>query len=52
MTMLKRRPATVKNLADGLNVHRNEILKYLTILEKEKEIRLLSYKGKRYYQAE
>ncbi|MBA7480913.1 GTP 3',8-cyclase [subsurface metagenome] len=50
MTMLKRRPATVKDLADGLGVHRNEILKYLTILEKEKEIRLLSYKGKRYYQ--
>lgn len=48
MTMLKRRPATAKDLADGLGVHRSEILKYLTILKKE--IRLLSYKGKRYYQ--
>ncbi len=51
MTMLKRRPATLKDLADGLGVHRNEVLKYLALLEKEKEIRLLSYKGKRYYQA-
>ncbi len=50
ITMLKRRPATVKDLADGLGVHRNEVLKYLALLEKEKEIRLLSYKGKRYYQ--
>jgi wyosine [tRNA(Phe)-imidazoG37] synthetase (radical SAM superfamily) len=50
MTMLKRRPATLKDLADGLGVHRNEVLKYLALLEKEKKIRPLSHKGKRYYQ--
>ena len=51
MTMLKRRPATVKDLADGLGVHRNEVLKYLAVLEKEKKIKLLQFKDKRYYQA-
>lgn len=51
ITMLKRRPATVKELADGLGLHRNEVLKYLALLEKEREIKSLSYKGKRYYQA-
>lgn len=50
MTMLKRRPATIKDLADGLGVHRNEVLKYLALLEKEKKIKSLSYKSKRYYQ--
>ena len=50
ITMLKRRPATVKDLADGLGVHRNEVLKYLALLEKEKKIKSLSYKSKRYYQ--
>lgn len=51
MTMLKRRPATVKDLVDGLGVHRDEVLKYLAFLEKEKKIKSLSHKGKRYYQA-
>jgi len=51
MTMLKRRPATLKDLVDGLGVHGNEVLKYLAILEKKKKIKSLSYKGKRYYQA-
>ena len=50
ITMLKRRSATLKDLADGLGVHRNEVLKYLALLEKEKRIKSLSYKGKRYYQ--
>jgi len=50
MTMLKRRPATLKDLADGLGVHRNEVLKYLALLAKEKKIKPLSYKGRRYYQ--
>lgn len=50
MTMLKRRPATVKDLVDGLGVHRNEVLKYLAFLEREKRVKSLSYKGKRYYQ--
>ena len=52
VTILERRPATLKDLADGLGVHRNEVLKYLALLEKEKKIKPLSYKGKRYYQAE
>ena len=51
ITMLKRRPATVKDLADGLGIHRNEVLKYLTILEKKKKIKPFSYKNKKYYQA-
>ena len=52
MTMLKRRPAVLKDLADGLGVHRNEVLKYLALLEKERKIRSLKFRGKRYYQAE
>lgn len=51
MAMLKRRPATVKDLADGLGVHFNEVLKYLALLEEEKKIRSLKFRGKRYYQA-
>jgi wyosine [tRNA(Phe)-imidazoG37] synthetase (radical SAM superfamily) len=50
MTMLKRRPATVKDLADGLGVHRNEVLKYLALLEKEKKTKSLRFRDKRYYQ--
>ncbi|MCG2676743.1 radical SAM protein, partial [bacterium] len=51
VAMLERRPATVKDLAEGLGVHRNEVLKYLALLEKKKRIKSFSYKGKRYYQA-
>lgn len=50
ITILKRRPATVKDLADGLGVHRNEVLKYLALLKKEKKIKPLKFQGKRYYQ--
>jgi wyosine [tRNA(Phe)-imidazoG37] synthetase (radical SAM superfamily) len=49
-TMLKRRPATAKDLADGLAIHRNEVLKYLAVLVKREKIKSLKYKNKKYYQ--
>lgn len=51
ISLLKRRPATVQELIDGLGVPKEEVLKYLIPLEKEKRIKSLKFRGKKYYQA-
>ncbi len=50
LTLIKRRPATLSDLANSLGIHRNEVLKYLQILLKAKKIKAVSHKNHTYYE--
>jgi len=47
---LKRRPLTVEDLSSFLGLHRNEIIKYITALEEEGEVKSQFNNGQRYYE--
>ncbi len=47
--LLKRRPCTLDDIADGLSLHKNEIIKYLDELEKEKEVYCHEHNNVLYY---
>ena len=48
--LVKRRPATLNDLANSLGLHRNEIIKHLDLLRKDGKIRIVSHKGRQYYE--
>ncbi|HII06076.1 MAG TPA: radical SAM protein [Methanotrichaceae archaeon] len=50
--LLSRRPCTLEELGDLTDLHRNEILKYLEVLESEDKISRLRHGGKLYFQAQ
>ncbi len=50
LALLKRRPATLSDLANSLGIHRNEVLKFLNPLLERKKIQAVSHKGHRYYE--
>ncbi|MCR3884935.1 MAG: radical SAM protein [Methanothrix sp.] len=49
--LLSRRPCTLDDLAAITSLHRNEILKYLEVLEAERKISRLHHGGGLYFQA-
>ncbi len=49
--MLRRRPCTADDIAAGLNIHRNEVAKYLEELTALNKIELCPVDGRTYYQA-
>ncbi|MGC9514158.1 radical SAM protein [Methanocrinis sp.] len=50
--LLSRRPCTLEELEELSGLHRNEILKYLEVLEGEERISRLRYGGLLYFQAQ
>jgi wyosine [tRNA(Phe)-imidazoG37] synthetase (radical SAM superfamily) len=48
--LVKRRPATLADLANSLGLHRNEIIKHLTDLKENGKIRVVTHKGRHYYE--
>ncbi len=51
LSMVRRRPVTLSDMAASLGKHENEILKYIDILLKEKKIKLVTHKGRKYYES-
>ncbi len=47
---LSIRPMTLDQLEDSVNLHRDEILKYFGIFEKENKIKEVIFSGKKYFQ--
>ncbi len=47
---LKRRPLTIEDLSHFLGLHRNEIIKYITVLEEKGEVKSQFHSGQRYYE--
>ena len=50
LNMLSRRPCTLEDMAAGLGLHSNEILKYLGLLMEEKHIETSNVGGRIFYQ--
>lgn len=51
LNMLQRRPCSVDDIADGLGMHRNEVIKYVEELSAEELIEHITTAGKLYYKA-
>jgi len=51
MELLRRRPCSIDDIADGLGMHRNEVVKYVEELSAEKAIEHSSVADKLYYKA-
>jgi len=51
LDMIRRRPCTLEDVANGLNLHRNSALKYLSDLERQGKIQYREHQGSRFYQA-
>jgi len=49
LSMAKRRPVTLVDISQCLGLHRNEIIKYVEILEKKHQIKTKVHSGERYY---
>jgi len=49
LSMVKRRPVTLVDISQCLGLHRNEIIKYVEILEKKHQIKTKVHSGERYY---
>jgi wyosine [tRNA(Phe)-imidazoG37] synthetase (radical SAM superfamily) len=49
LSMVKRRPVTLVDISYSLGVHRNEIIKYLEVLEKKHQIKTEVHSVERYY---
>ena len=49
LDMLRRRPCTVADIAAGLGIHRNEVLKHVGKLSRDGHIRLIERDGRQYY---
>ena len=50
-TLVERRPVTVGDLSDSLGLHRNEVIKYIEVMEKEGRIQPALFGDDRYYEA-
>ncbi len=46
---IKIRPQTIKDLSDGLGLHRDEILKYIELLESEGKVEEILLNGEKFY---
>lgn len=51
LSLLRRRPCTVGDIADGLGIHPNEVVKYVEALQAEKLVETTRTSGKCYYKA-
>jgi len=51
LTLLKRRPCSIEDIAAGLGIHRNEVVKYVEELTSEKKIEAKQGKSNLYYKA-
>ncbi len=51
MELLRRRPCSIDDIADGLGMHKNEVVKYVEELSAENAIEHSSVAGKLYYKA-
>jgi len=51
MDLLLRRPCSIEDIADGLGIHRNEVVKYVEELTDRKSLEQLFVGGKLYYKA-
>jgi len=51
LNMLRRRPCSIQDIANGLSLHRNEVVKYIGELEAEKLLESSWCGGTLYYQA-
>lgn len=47
---IKRRPATLSDLATSLGIHTNEVIKHLDYLRKTGKIRVVHHSGQKYYE--
>jgi wyosine [tRNA(Phe)-imidazoG37] synthetase (radical SAM superfamily) len=52
LAMIRRRPVTLKDIADSLGMHKNEVIKYLNILLNESAVKTVAYEHKTYYEPE
>lgn len=50
LTYVKRRPATLTDLANSLGLHRNEVIKYLNLLLEDRRLNVVFHKGRKYYE--
>jgi len=51
LTLLKRRPCSIKDIAAGLALHRNEVIKYVEELSSEGKIEAKPQNQQLYYKA-
>jgi wyosine [tRNA(Phe)-imidazoG37] synthetase (radical SAM superfamily) len=51
LEMLRRRPCTIEDIANGLDMHRAEVLKYVTMLENDDHVENMTVSNKKYYRA-
>jgi len=49
LEMIRRRPCSIEDIADGLGMHRNEVIKYIEELDAEKLLEKRSSGGRLYY---
>ena len=52
LAMIERRPVTLSDISSSLGKHKNEIIKHLDILIKEKRIRTTPHEGSTFYEPE
>lgn len=50
LTLIKRRPATLSDMASSLGRHTNELIKHLDLLLSEGKIKCVLHKGQKYYE--
>ena len=50
LNTLRRRPCSIDDLADGLDMHRNEVIKHVTQIKTEGLLQESITAGKRYYE--
>ena len=50
LSLLRRRPATLKDISSSLGKHRNEIIKYINFLLEDRKIKVVTHKGMKYYE--
>jgi wyosine [tRNA(Phe)-imidazoG37] synthetase (radical SAM superfamily) len=50
LSMVQRRPVTLLDMAASLGKQKNELIKYLDFLLKEDKIKLVTHKGRKYYE--
>jgi len=52
LTLLKRRPCSIEDIAAGLGIHRNEVVKYIEELSSEDKIETRPQNQQLYYKAQ
>ena len=48
--LIRRRPVTLSDIHSSLGIHRNELIKYLEVLEGDKKIKKIDYEEVTYYE--